>query len=148
MPFTEKTDTGKEKSTSEQRIREHVNRHMRYEPWALKGRHQRLIMNFRLKDIYKNALLLTLIKLPQNILYAAVGVAIMYAVYSLSMSVPLAGILVVALLLFTLVSFTQIFMTNNIIKKYVLNPYLEQNPSEEQELPSPDFEDRISVDEI
>ncbi|MBQ2285483.1 MAG: DUF624 domain-containing protein [Clostridia bacterium] len=102
----------------------------------------------KVKDIYKNALLLTLIKLPQNILYAAVVAAIMYAVYSLSLSVPLAGILVVALLLFTLVSFTQIFMTNNIIKKYVLNPYLEQNPSEEQELPSPDFEDRISVDEI
>lgn len=81
----------------------------------------------RFKHIYKNAFLLTAIKLPWNILSLAVIIAMMYAVYYLAVSIPIAGILVFGLLFFTLINFTQIFMTNNIVKKYILEPFLAQD---------------------
>ena len=91
----------------------------------------------KLKDIYKNALILLLAKLPWNILTAAVSVFIIYAVASLSMSVPIAGIVITATLFYTVITFTQIFMTNNVIKKYILEPALSssQENSEKEEEP-------------
>ncbi len=76
----------------------------------------------KLKDIYKNSFILLMARLPWNILAAAVTVLLIYAVSSISMSVPIAGIAVIGTLFYTVITFTQIFMTNNIIKKYVLEP--------------------------
>lgn len=98
----------------------------------------------RFKHIYKNAFILTAAKLPWNVLSAAVVIAIMYGAYSLAMSIPIAGILAVALLFFTLINFTQIFMTNNVVKKYVLEPFVNQNTvEEEQDVVEAAFEDAV-----
>ena len=72
--------------------------------------------------MYKNSFILLMARLPWNILSAAVTVLLIYAVSSISMSVPIAGIAIIATLFYTVINFTQIFMTNNIIKKYVLEP--------------------------
>ncbi len=95
-----------------------------------------------LKYVYKNALLLTLVSLPKNILTAIVGGGIIYAVFSLTMRVPLIGILLIGLLLYSLITFTQIFMTNNTVKKYMLQPSTNQNSEEPQKDDfDSDFED-------
>lgn len=97
----------------------------------------------RFKHIYKNAFLLTVAKLPWNVLSAAVVIAIMYGAYSLTMSIPIVGILVVALLLFSLMNFTQIFMTNNIVKKYVLEPSMKINSVKQDKVIERNFTDDI-----
>lgn len=93
-----------------------------------------LMVSFELsvKDIYKNSFILLMARLPWNILSAAVSVLIIYGVFSLSFSIPIAGIVVIGALFYSLVSFTQIFMTNNTIKKYILEPALSSQNSEEK----------------
>lgn len=95
----------------------------------------------RFRDIYRNAFILVMAKLPWNILTAAVTVALMYAAFSLTMSVPLAGIVVIAALFYSIINFTQIFMTNNVIKKMLLEPAMAASPAVEEEIIEPDFED-------
>ena len=82
--------------------------------------------NFKIKDIYKNALLLTMIKLPWNILTLATIAVLMYAMYSISLTSPFLGVLIYGAIFVVLISFTQVFMTNNIIKEYVLEPSLQK----------------------
>ncbi len=96
----------------------------------------------KLKYIYKNAFLLTILSLPKNILTAIVSGAIIYAVFSLAMRLPLAGIFIIGLIIYPLLSFTQIFMTNNTVKKYMLEPITNQNAdnSQKEDFDS-DFED-------
>lgn len=95
-----------------------------------------------LKYIYKNAFLLTLVSLPKNILTAIVSGGIIYAVFSVTMRVPLIGILLIGLLLYPLITYTQIFMTNNTVKKYMLQPLSNQNSDEpKNEDFDSDFED-------
>jgi len=55
---------------------------------------------------------------------------LMYAMYSLALTSPFIAVLVLALIYFVLVSFTQIFMTNNIVKEYVLEPSLKKEENE------------------
>lgn len=101
-----------------------------------------LMVSFELKfkDIYRNAFLLVMAKLPWNILVAAVTLFLMYGAYSLALSMPLAGILVVAALYYSIISFTQIFMTNNVIKKMLLEPAMADSVAQEEVI-EPDFED-------
>ena len=44
--------------------------------------------------------------------------------------------------MFSLVSFTEIFMTNNIVKKYILEPYMKEHAVEEQQFEA-DFSDSV-----
>ena len=94
----------------------------------------------KLKDIYTNAFLLVMAKLPWNVLVAAVCLFLMYAAYSLTLSIPVGGILAVAALYYSIITFTQIFMTNNVIKKMLLEPAMVASSSKE-EVAEPDFED-------
>ena len=88
--------------------------------------------DFKVKDIYKNSLLLTMIKLPWNLCTVGTIFIIMYAMYSLALTSPLAAIVVFVAIYIVFINFTQIFMTNNIIKEYVLEPSLK-NSEEENE---------------
>ncbi len=81
-------------------------------------------VELKVKYIYKNALALTIIKLPWNILVMALTLLIMFLVYSIAMRVHLICVLFILALYFVLISFTQIFMTNNVMKKYVIEPSL------------------------
>lgn len=81
--------------------------------------------NFKVKDIYKNSLLLTMIKLPWNILTTALIFIFMYAMYSVALTSPFIAIAIFAVIYIVLVNFTQIFMTNNIVKEYILEPSLQ-----------------------
>ena len=94
----------------------------------------------KLKYVYRNAFLLTTIALPKNILTGVVVGAIIYAIFSLSLRMPLAGILVIGLLMYTLLSFTQIFMTNNTVKKHMLQSSANQDTDKAEDFDS-DFED-------
>ena len=78
------------------------------------------------KKIYKYAAILTMVKLPWNILSAVVSTALMYIVYELFMSYPVIIFIVILTLFFSVLSFTQIFMTNNVVKKYILEPSLKK----------------------
>ena len=67
-----------------------------------------------------------MIKLPWNILVMALILIFMYAMYSIALTSPFVAIVIFAVLYIVLVNFTQIFMTNNIIKEYVLEPSLKK----------------------
>lgn len=86
----------------------------------------------KLKDIYKNSFILLMARLPWNILTAVVSGLLIYAVSSLTLSMPIGGIAVVATLFYTVLNFTQIFMTNNVIKKYVLEPAMVNSEKEQE----------------
>lgn len=105
-----------------------------------------LVSGFELKfkHIYKNAFILTIAGLKWNIFSAAVILALMYGAYSLVMRIPIVGILVFILLYFSVITFTQIFITNNVVKKYVLKPMESQNPDEDgTDSFEADFEDTV-----
>ena len=78
--------------------------------------------NFKVKDIYKNSLLLTMIKLPWNIFITVTVVVIMYTLYSVSMTSPLLAIILFVVVYIVLVYFTQLFMTKGVVEKYILEP--------------------------
>lgn len=102
-----------------------------------------LMVSFELKfkDIYRNAFFLVMAKLPWNVLVAAVSAFLTYGALNLAQSIPLAAILVVATLFYSVINFTQIFMTNNVIKKMLLEPAIAASPTVEEEVIEPDFED-------
>ena len=83
----------------------------------------------KLKYIYKNAFLLTILALPKNIFAVIVSGGIIFAVFSVTMRIPLIGIILIGLLLYPLITFTRVFMTNNTVKKYMLQP--TDNPQNE-----------------
>lgn len=105
-----------------------------------------LVSGFELKfkHIYKNAFILTIAGLKWNIFSAAVVLALMYGAYSLVIRIPLVGILAFILLYFSVITFTQIFITNNVVKKYILKPMETQSANENGTEPfEADFEDSV-----
>lgn len=92
--------------------------------------------SLKLKDIYRNSLLLVLIKLPWNIFSFAVSILITYVVLYLFVGNPMLGIIIAGLIYFSLNIYTQIFMTNNVVKKYMLEPSLEKEKEDKEETSS------------
>ncbi len=86
--------------------------------------------SLRLKDIYRNSLILVLIKLPWNLLSFFASLIITYVVLYLFVGNALLGIILAGLIYFSLNIYTQIFMTNNIVTKYMLEPSLEREKNE------------------
>lgn len=66
---------------------------------------------------------------------------LMYIVYELFMLYPVIVFILILTLFFTIISYTQIFMTNNVIKKYILEPALKKTKI--QENTENDFEDDL-----
>ncbi len=98
----------------------------------------------KFKHIYKNALILTLGGMKQNILSAAVVLALMYVAFYIMAWNFLLGALVIIFLYFSVITFTQIFITNNVIKKLVILPMEDNKPkTEEDENTNSDFNDAI-----
>ena len=84
----------------------------------------------KLKDIYRNSMILVLIKLPWNVLSFAASILITYVVLYLFVGNAFLGIVLAGLIYFSLNIYTQIFMTNNIVSKYMLEPSLEKEKKE------------------
>lgn len=81
------------------------------------------VFKLKIKDIYRNSLLLVMARLPWNILaFAVFGGMLAALVYSSLVSG--IGILLILFIGFSLIGFTRMFMTNNIVKKYMLEPAL------------------------
>ena len=78
------------------------------------------------KYIYKNALALTIIKLPWNLLVMIVTGILMYGMYYVALNIPILCVALLIVIYFVLMSFTQIFMTNNALKKYIIEPGLQK----------------------
>ncbi len=98
----------------------------------------------KFKHIYKNALILTIAGFKWNIFSAAVVLGLMYGAYSLVIRIPLVGILAFILFYFSVITFTQIFITNNVVKKYILKPMESQSANENGTEPfEADFEDTV-----
>lgn len=105
-----------------------------------------LVSGFELKfkHIYKNAFILTIAGLKWNVFSAAVVLGLMYGAYSLVIRIPLVGIPAFILLYFSVITFTQIFITNNVVKKYILKPMESQSANENGTEPfESDFEDTV-----
>ena len=92
-----------------------------------------LLSGFQLKvkHIYKNAFILTFAGLEWNIFSAVVIGAMLFGMGYLYVSMIGAAVAVILCFYFTLVNFTQTFITNNVVKKYIEEPALEQENTEE-----------------
>ena len=85
------------------------------------------------KNIYKNAAILTLAKLPWNILSALVSCIFFYGIYMAMASIFMLGEFLAIVILYSLITFTQVFMTNNVMKKYLQEPFEKNTPCTEKD---------------
>ena len=76
-------------------------------------------VTLKIKDIYRNAFLLTVGRLPVSIAAAIVSAVVIYAMF---MTFNVFSIIVAMVLYYTLPVYTQIFITNNTINKYLIEP--------------------------
>lgn len=93
-----------------------------------------LVSGFQLKvkHVYKNAFILTIIGLKWNLFSAVVIGAMLYGMAYLYTSMTGVAFAVILCFYFTLVNFTQTFITNNVVKKYLEEPALEKETTEEE----------------
>ncbi|MBE7032687.1 MAG: DUF624 domain-containing protein [Ruminococcaceae bacterium] len=94
----------------------------------------RIAAEFELKTkhVYRNALLLTFAGLKWNIFAAIVVITMMCLTYTLIAEIFAAGIAILLTIYFVLLTFTQSFITNNIVKKYLLEPSLKMQEEAEK----------------
>ena len=109
----------------------------------------RITVTFKLKikDIYRNALILTMAKLPWNLLCFAVSGAFTWLAFNILAVSPIIGFLVLLLLYIPIVVFTQLFMTNNIEKKYLLEPALKDVSTADKKEGSVFSDDSVSKED-
>ncbi len=86
----------------------------------------------KIKHVYKNAFILTIVGLKWNIFSAVIIGAMLYGMAYLYTSVPVVAFIVLLCFYFTLVNFTQTFITNNVVKKYIEEPALEKENVEKE----------------
>lgn len=89
------------------------------------------VFKLKIKDIYRNSLLLVMARLPWNFLAFAVSGGVLAALVYASL-VSGIGILLFLFIGFVLVGYTQMFMTNNVVKKYMLEPALAMENKNEK----------------
>jgi len=105
-----------------------------------------LLAGFELtiKNIYRNAFFLTLAKLPWNIFTFFLSGVLGYTMLYFAVS-NVFGTIVMVCMLFSFYTFTQMFMVNNIIKKYILEPSLEKSGVKEEEKTESVFDDNLKI---
>ena len=93
-----------------------------------------LVSGFQLKikHVYKNAFILAIVGLKWNIFSAVIIGAMLYGMAYLYTSMMGVAFAVILCFYFTLVNFTQTFITNNVVKKYLEEPALEKENIEEE----------------
>ncbi|MBQ8764972.1 MAG: DUF624 domain-containing protein [Clostridia bacterium] len=93
-----------------------------------------LVSGFQLKikHVYKNAFILAIVGLKWNIFSAVIIGAMLYGMAYLYISMTGVAFAVILCFYFTLVNFTQTFITNNVVKKYLEEPALEKENIEEE----------------
>ncbi len=77
----------------------------------------------KIKDIYKNAFIFTIVNLPFNVLTLLISVIFMILISSIIHT--MFSLLVLILCFYSLTIYTQIFMTNNVVKKYLEEPAIK-----------------------
>lgn len=93
--------------------------------------------DLKIKEVYKNAAILVIVRLPQNVLAMVASIAVMYVIFNIvaangMLNVMLMLLPVVMVFFFSLPSFTQIFMTRRIIRKYMINDNCKKDGDEEE----------------
>ena len=97
-----------------------------------------ITFELKLKDVYRNALLFAFVRLPSNIGVLLLCILILFVIpFLIVWLVPsaMATIIVVALYIFFLLSFTLLlinFQANRAIHKYMLKPLLDKEEEERQ----------------
>lgn len=77
-------------------------------------------VELKVAHVYKNAILLAIGKLPWNILVVGITAIFTYILYSITLVIPILAVLLLVVFHFAFTSFTQIFMTNKFIEKYMI----------------------------
>ncbi len=92
-----------------------------------------LMVGFKLtlKELYKNSVILTMIKLPTNMGIAFISTMLLYFMCTLAVSVPPAMLMftfiITMLVFFSVVTLAQMFMTRRIIQKYLIDNMKEDS---------------------
>lgn len=102
-----------------------------------------ITFNLKLKDIYKNAMIFSIIGLWRNLLLTVILAVIAFGIYLLMFLSPLTFALDLALLVFILFAFCMFlinFTVYPLVDKVMIQPYQEKDDSEDAD-PDPDFKD-------
>ena len=88
--------------------------------------------DLKLRDIYRNALIFTISKVPLNILITIICLVLALGLYVLSLIIPILGILIAILIVYSLFGFIIVFSVYPTIDKYMITPAEEMAESEEE----------------
>lgn len=88
--------------------------------------------DLKLRDIYRNALIFTISKVPLNILITIICLVLALGLYVLSLIIPILGILIAILIVYSLFGFIIVFCVYPTIDKYMITPAEEMAESEEE----------------
>ena len=88
--------------------------------------------DLKLRDIYRNALIFTISKVPLNILITIICLVLGLGLYVLALIIPILGLLITLLILFSLFGFIIVFCVYPTIDKYMITPAEEMAESEEE----------------
>jgi len=94
----------------------------------------------KIKHIYKNSAVLAIIGLKWNILSTVIILTLMFAVGSLYSYMPAIAIAVVLAIYFSIITFTQLFITRSVVSKYLEEPALEQEKQKQAASSDDDWE--------
>ncbi len=87
-------------------------------------------VKLKLRDIYRNAILLTIGRLPVSIGAFSVTAVCLYGLNLIAAN--LIVLAVVPLIFYSIIIFTQIFITNNTINKYLIEPSQKKETQSEE----------------
>ena len=87
-------------------------------------------VELEMKYIYKNSLALTIIKLPWNALVSVVSFAFAFLVCYLASTILAICVAFIITIYFSISGFTRMFMTNNVMRKYIIEPGIEKTKSQ------------------
>ena len=99
----------------------------------------------KMKDIYRNAFFLTMAKLPWNVFSFALSAIFLYVMFSAAIKIFI-GLIAAFFVFFAFFAFTQRFMVNNIIKKYMLEPALKKEKTKKEQVEAV-FNDNFTADD-
>ncbi len=90
--------------------------------------------DLKLKDIYRNAFLFAISKVPLNILISIICVLLGFGVFVLFYIIPVLAVLLAFLILYSLFGFITVFCVYPTIDKYMIEPVTEKSEEEETDI--------------
>lgn len=87
----------------------------------------------KIKHIYRNSALFAIVGLKWNLLSSVVILALMWGVGALYLYIPAISVAIILSVYFSIITFTQLFITRSVVTKYLEEPAMEQEKQKQQQ---------------